>query len=1212
MQCSQCQHANRDERRFCAECGVPLAGACSACGFVNEPGEKFCGGCGILLTASALPPPRFGRDAADTGRRFHALLRAVLWTLQRESRVTYRELKHVLDLDDALLEEIRQELDFKRLARDEQGQGLVWTGVPSNGPAAAPEVISADTSHDEPAVTSEAGRSVPDAERRQLTVMFCDLADSTKLSRQLDPEDLREVVRAYQATAAEVIHRYEGHIAQYLGDGVLVYFGWPTAHEDDAQRALHAGLGIVDAVTMVLNPRLERDHGVQLTVRLGVHTGSVVVGDMGGRDRREHLATGDTVNIAARLEALAAPNTVVLSGVTARLVREAFALSDLGPQTLKGVAEPLPVFRVLGLLEAHEAETGVTGVPFLVGRDEEVGLLRRRWEQSKSGLGQVVLISGEAGIGKSSLVAVVRRHVREEGHPRITFRCSPYHTNSALYPVLTHLEHLLRFDRDDPPATKLDKLEQVLRTTSLAPEESLPLLATLLSIPATDRYPAPAMSPQQQRQQTLDTLVGWLLAEAERHPVLAVWEDLHWIDPSTLELLGLVLEQTPTVPMLHLLTFRPEFTPPWPARSHMTPMTLNRLERPQVEALLTHLARGKSLPPEVVEHIVTKTDGVPLYVEELTRMLLDSELLREESDRYVLTGPLTTVSIPDTLQDSLMARLDQLQAAKEAAQMGAVLGREFSYEMLRAIASQDEETLQTGLAQLVEAELLYQRGRPPRAKYIFKHALIQDTAYQSLLRSTRQQVHARIAQVLEAQFPETVEAHPELLAQHYTRADLGEHAINYWQRAGQRANLRYAYMEAVQHFSTAVELLRGLPETPERLQQELTLSVALGPALVATAGHASPAVLQVYSRARELCQRVAETPQLFPVLFGLWRFYLVVGEMQTDRELAEQLLRLARQAQDTERLCWGHSTLAVTLYIQGELSAAGGHFEQALRLSDSQHHHPVDVRFGITPEATSRVWQSRCLWNLGYPDRAVVQGHEAIALAQAASHPYSLAAALGFIALVHQLRLESAAAQERAEASIALATEHGFPLFVALGTTVRGWALAAQGEREAGLAALHEGLEASRSHGAVNLLTAHLYLAEAYNRVGQADKALHLLTEALHLVERTGIRYQEAELYRLKGENLLAQVGTGRKLQGAGAQDAAEQFQKALDIARNQQAKSWELRAATSLACLWHLQGKRQEAYELLAPVYGWFTEGFDTADLKDAKALLDELAEGQ
>ena len=714
----------------------------------------------------------------------------VLWLvralLQHEGRVSYRTLRQVFGFDEARLADVRAELLFTRCAIDEDGQGLVWRGR-----ASADSVLGETTDVRLPATSDSAAsplpalsRGTPEAERRQLTVLFCDLVDSTRLSQQLDPEDLRHVVRAYQETAAAVIQRFEGHIAQYLGDGLLVYFGYPRAHEDDAQRAVHTGLGIVEAMG-TLNSRLQAEYGVALAVRLGLHTGPVVVGEMGGGGRHEHLALGETPNIAARLEGLAAPNTVVISAVTAQLVQRAFVLEALGTQTLKGITAPMGVWRVVGPLETlrEAALPAPEDVKPLVGRSEELGLLLRRWEQSKAGQGQVVLISGEAGIGKSALVETLRTHVRREGLTRVAMRCSPYHTNSALYPVIAHVQQAVRLARDDTAEEKLTKLERALQPLSFPLHEVVPLMAALLAVPLPDgRYPPLQMTPLQQRQQTYDALVAWMLEEAERQPVLMVWEDLHWADPSTLELLGLYIDQAPTAPLLHLLTFRPEFVPPWPTRSHMTPLTLHRLERPQVEAMIARLANGKTLPVEVVEHIVSKTDGVPLFIEELTKMLLESTLLREEAEHYALTGPLAAVTIPTTLYDSLMARLDRLPTVREVAQLGAVLGREFSYELLHALTTMEEATLQHGLTQLVDAELLYQRGRPPRARYLFKHALIQDAAYASLLKSTRQQYHQQIAQLLEARFPEIVAAEPELLAHHYTEAGCHAQAVGYWQR----------------------------------------------------------------------------------------------------------------------------------------------------------------------------------------------------------------------------------------------------------------------------------------------------------------------------------------------------------------------------------------------------------------------------------------------
>jgi class 3 adenylate cyclase/predicted ATPase len=1044
-----------------------------------------------------------------------------------------------------------------------------------------------------------------DAERRQLTVMFCDLLGSTNLAARLDPEDLREVVRSYQKTAAEVIEGFDGHIAQYLGDGLLVYFGYPKAHEDDAHRAVRAALGIVDAMG-TLNSRLKSEHGVQLAVRLGIHTGPVVVGEMGAGGRHEQLALGETPNIASRLEGFAEPNTVVISAMTRRLVEGAFVLEELGCQCLKGVPEPIAITRVLSPVVAksdeEEAATGV--VTTLVGRDEEIGLLLRRWEQSKEGFGQVVLINGEPGIGKSALADVIREQVAKEGYTRATYRCSPYHTNSALYPVTTHLQRLWRWERDDSPAEKLAKMEQTLQTTSLPLKEVVPLFAALFSLPLPEeRYPPLGLTPQQEKQQTQDFLTAWLLEEAERQPMLVVHEDLHWADPSTIENISLLVEQVPTAPMLIVLIFRPQFVPPWPTRSHMTPITLNRLERPQVEAMITQLAGGKTLPAEVVQYSVARTDGVPLYVEELTKMLLESDLLREEADHYALSGSLSSVAIPATLQDSLMARLDRLPMVREVAQLGAVLGREFAYEMLRALAAVEESTLQERLKQLVGAELLYQRGRPPRARYMFKHALIQDAAYASLLKRTRQQYHQQIAQMLEAEFPETVEAEPELVAHHYTEAGLNEQAVGYWLQAGKRAAQRSANAEAINHLNRGIEVLMALPDTVERARQELELQTTLGPVLMAVKGFGASEVGKIYDRARELCQQVGETPKLFPVLHGLWRFYQIRAELQTARELAEQLFSLAQRAQDPALLLEGNRMMGQTMYWLGENASARTHLEHGIALYDPQQHRSHAFVYGQDPGVLCRAFRAWAIWVLGYPDQALRSIHEALTMAQELTHPFSQAFALNMATVNYQFRREVQAVRERAEELITLTTEQGFALWLAFGMILRGWALTVQGERAEGIDQMRQGLAAHRATGAeVEKPYFFALMTEAYGKVGKPEEGMSVLVEALAIVDNTGGRYWEAELHRLKGELLLMQ-------QRQRMDEAEECFQQALNIARRQQAKSFELRAAMSLSRLWQHQGKHKEAHRLLSEIYGWFTEGFDTVDLEEARALLDELA---
>jgi len=895
---------------------------------------------------------------------------------------------------------------------------------------------------------------------------------------------------------------------------------------------------------------------------------------------------------------------VVISAATARLVQGYFTCEDHGTQVLKGIDAPVHVYQVIreSAAQSRLDVAGVTGLTPLVGREAEVTLLQERWAQSTDGIGQVVVLSGEAGIGKSRLVHVLTERVADQQTPRLTLRCSPYHTKSALYPVIEHLQRVLRWHRDAPPEAKLASLEQAIQAARLPLAEVVPLVAALLSLSVPERYPPLTLSPQRQKQQTQEALITWLLAETAQQPVLSVWEDLHWADPSTLELLGLLLDQIPTARLLLVLTARPEFRPPWALRLHPTQLTLTRLARQQVEEMVWRVTGGKPLPAEVVQQIVAKTDGIPLFVEELVKMVLESGLVREETDRYVLAGPLPPLAIPATLHDALMARLDRLAVAKLVAQLGAVLGREFSYEVLRAVAPLDEATLQHSLVQLVEAELLYRRGHPPQATYIFKHALVQDAAYQSLLRSTRQQYHQRIAQVLEAQFLETVETQPELLAHHYTEAGLIAQAVPYWQRAGQQASDRSAHLEAVSHFTTGLELLKTLPETPEHTQHSLTLHIALGTALLMTKGQAAPEVEHAYTQARALCQQVGETPELASILFGLWRFYLAQSQLYTARELGEALLRLAQRADDPALTVIAHYTLVVTWFFLGALPTAHLHLEDAIvRYTPGQRQTPM-FRIGQEPGVACQVYAAALLWFLGYPDQALAHIPKSLALAHELSHPYSLAWARLWGAMLSQFRRDIPAVHQHAEAAIALSTEQGFTLWVASGTIFRGWALAMQGQSEEGMAQVHQGIAAAKATGASLLVPYYCtVLAEVADHLGRTVDGLQALTEAQALVEQQEERWWEAEICRLRGVLLLRQPEIPQT-------EAEAWLQRALEVARRQEAKLLELRAAMSLAHLWQRQGKRAEARELLVPIYGWFTEGFDTADLQEAKALLEEL----
>jgi TOMM system kinase/cyclase fusion protein len=1044
-------------------------------------------------------------------------------------------------------------------------------------------------------------RRSPEAERRQLTVMFCDLVGSTALSARLDPENLRDIVRAYQATCAEVISRFDGHIAQYLGDGLLVYFGYPQAHENDAERAVRAGLGIVDAVE-----RLSGGTDQRLAVRVGIHTGGVVVGDVGGEGRQERLALGETPNVAARLQALAGPRSVVVSSATYRLIEGFFTVRDLGHQTLKGMSVPLRAFEIVEESAARSRLDATTaGLTPLVGRAQEIGLLLDRWEQAIEGRGQVVLLTGEPGIGKSRLIQVLKERVVEAPHRRLEARCSPYYEHTPLYPIIDLLRRVLEWGHDEAHDAKLAKLARGLEGAGVALAEALPLLAALLSLSAPDRYPLPPMSPERQKHKTLEAIGGFLQALAADEPLLFIVEDLHWVDPTTMELLTRLLDQVPTARLLALLTARPSFTAPWPARSHLTSLMLTRFTAKQTETMVSRVVGPKALPSEVLRQIVSKTDGVPLFVEELTKMVLESGLLAEKEDRYELTGPLQPLTIPSTLQDSLMARLDRLAAVKQVAQLGAALGRAFPYELIRAVAYQDDTTLDQALARLVDAELLYQRGVPPHASYIFKHALVQEAAYQSVLKSTRQQFHQRIAQVLEARFPETRETRPELLAHHYTEAGLLALAISYWQQAGQRAIENSAYLEAINHLTKGLELLASLPNTRDCARQELGLLTTLGLALIATKGQASEEVGRTYTRAREISQEMGETQQLILTLSGLVSFHVVRAELQAARQVGEQLLDLAERQSDPALLLVAHWALGHSLLFMGELAPARTHLDQAISFYTPTQHHSLSrlASFPGDLGVFCRCFAAHTLCHLGYPDQARTKIREALSLARELAHPFSMALALDYAAMLHQFCRERHRTHESARTAITLCTEQGIAYYLAWGTMMQGWAVADQGQDAEGFDQMRKGLAGIQATGAALRQPYYLgLLAEASGTVGHLGDGLAMLAEALTVVARTGERWFEAELHRLKGE-LLQRSHAGL------AEQAEASFRQALDVAGFQQAKLWELRAATSLGRLWQSQGKPKQASDLLAPIYGWFTEGFGTADLRDAKTLLDELS---
>jgi class 3 adenylate cyclase/predicted ATPase len=1019
-----------------------------------------------------------------------------------------------------------------------------------------------------------------EAARRQLTVMFCDLVGSTELSARLDPEDLREVIAAYHSAVAETVAGFDGFVAKYMGDGVLIYFGYPRAHEDDAERAVRSGLDVIEAVG-----RLDVK-SVRLQARVGIATGLVVVGDLIGEgSAQEQSVVGETPNLAARLQAFAEPETVVIAPATRRLIGDLFEYRDLGAVEVKGIAAPVWAWQVLrpsDVVSRFEALRGSALSP-LVGRDEELDLLLRRWTRAKAGDGQVVLISGEPGIGKSRVTAAFEERLHAEPHIRLRYFCSPYHQDSSLFPFIDQLGRAAGFARDDMPAAKLEKLENVLARAA-PPDEDMAFLGDLLSLPSSERHPLPNLSPQRKKEKTLEALIRQLEGLARQQPVLIVIEDAHWIDPTSRELLDLTVEFARSLSVLMIATFRPEFQPPWTGQPQVTMLTLNRLDRHDRTALVAQIAGDKALPDDVIHQIVDRTDGVPLFIEELTKSVLESDVPR--------------VGIPTTLHDSLMARLDRLASVRLVAQIGATIGREFSYALLSAVSDLPDEELRAALVRLVASELVLQRGMPPDAVYTFKHALVQDAAHGSLLRSTRQQLHARIAEALEAHSPELMDTQPELFAQHYVEAGMVEESVAFWGKAGHNSAARSAMAEAAAQFQKGLDQLALLPETRERQLQELELCSALGAALTAVKGQAAPETGHAHARSRELWEQLGSPSEFLWVPYQESAYHAFRAELGLALRLAKDLLRLSRQRNDSVGLVLGHLSSGRAQLLSGKFASSRSHLEQVLALCDNGL--PFQRVAGRV--VTSQALLGLVLFCLGHPEQAFARSNRAIAEGGRLGlvHQGALAGSLSYGTMLLSLVGDNAVQDEWAEQLVALATEQGFPHWRAEGTIYRGWVKVKNGHVADGMSLLRSGSTAYRTAGSNALVPYHIaLLARACEIAGQIGEALTLLDDALQIIERTGERWLASELNRHKGQLQLRQ----------GHPAAAEElFRKALRIAEEQEAKLWELRAAVALARLWGDQGRRGEAHDLLEPVYDWFTEGFGTSDLQEAKALIVEL----
>jgi class 3 adenylate cyclase/predicted ATPase len=1033
-------------------------------------------------------------------------------------------------------------------------------------------------------------------ERRHLTVLFCDIVGSTSLAQELDPEDLNEITRRYYTSCTDAISQFDGLVANYIGDGVMALFGYPRAHEDAAERAIHAALTIVRTVQAANKTR-----ETHVRVRVGIATGLVVVGEDGTQPlTKEKTVVGEAPNLAAHLQSAAQPDHVLISDATRRLVGDVFDLQKLTFTDFKSAKEPVTAWRVVGEKETTSRFAAhVVNLTAFVGRDQEVALLTDRWHQAIQNEGQVVVLSGEAGIGKSRIVETFRQRVSGEARIVLRYQCSPYHIDSALHPIISHIEHAAGLNADDSPKEKLAKLEALLRRGSTALEDILPLFAALLSIPTTGRYPPADPDPQRRKERTLNALLDQLTRLAQAGPVLIILEDAHWADPTTLDLFSRTILRIPEMRVLLVLTCRPEFKARWMGHPQVTTLLLNRLARRHCRAIVESIA-SKTIPSDVMEQIIAKTDGVPLFVEELTKTVLESGLLQENDGAWLLTEPLPDLAIPATLQDSLMARLDRLSTVKEVAQIAASIGREFSYALLAAVSSMREPELKDALAKLVSAELVFPHGAPPAASYVFKHALVRDAAYETLLRSKRNQLHGRIAKVLETRFPETAETQPEILAHHYTHAGMTETAVQWWRKAGELAIRRSANREAATHLGRAIELLRQLPETPTRDASELALRIQLSGPLIATGGYVTSELTENYARAWQLCTSLGDDRHAFPVMYGQWVIPYVRGDMAAALKNSERFLRRAEQQDDVGLLMMGHRIYGSSLVWRGDTMHGCEHLQRALSMYRPEHDQLAYV-FSQHPRTAALAHLCLGLQHLGHLDQAMAAGWDAITEAKRIEHFNSIAYSLCFVSLLIMLRLDVKTLKRTAGELLKLAEQNNATYWALWARPMLGWINAQEGNIDAGIQQMHQSTVELQEQGAHLWVPQTLLLeAEILGRAGQVGDAHRLLDEAQALIEPLDQRFYEAELHRVRG---MVALGEGRDFDAVAAN-----YDHAIDVARRQKSRFLELRATTSKARLYLAHGRRQPAHELLAPVYRSFTEGLDTADLVEARTLLDEL----
>ena len=1137
--------------------------------------------------------------------------------LQRKGRITYRSLKREFGLDDEAFEDLKEELLFSHPEIAEvDGRGLVWNGETesvspphsqlaqphSQSPASyTPQHLAERIRAEHAAMES---RGAANGERKTITALFADLKGSTALIEGLDPEDARAIIDPALQLMMDAVHRYDGYVAQALGDGIFALFGAPLAHEDHPQRALYAALRMQEEMRGYTNTLREQGRP-PLLMRVGVNTGEVVVRSIRKDDlHTDYVPVGHSTNLAARMEQLATPGSILVSEQTHRLTEGYFDFKDLGKTQIKGVEEPLNVYEVVGpgALRTRFQVTARRGLTRFVGRHSELDQLRQALEQAKAGQGQIVGVMGEPGLGKSRLLYEFK--LTSQSGCLVLEAFSVSHGKASPYlPLIELLKTYFQIEPTDDERIRQEKVAGRVLILDRSLEETLPYLFSLLGI-GDPQSSLSQMDAQIRRQRTFEALKKLFLRESLNQPLLLIFEDLHWIDSETQGFLDTFSDSVASAKLLLLVNYRPEYRHDWGQKTYYTQLRLAPLGKVEAEELLSFLLGNDVSLTALKSLILEKTEGTPFFMEEVVQTLVDEGALSGERGSYRLETTPTELHISPTVQGVLAARIDRLVAAEKALlQQLSVIGRQFPLSLIKHVVAQPEAELYRLLSSLQTKEFLYEQPAFPEVEYLFKHALTQEVAYGTVLQEQRKSLHERTGQAMEGLYADNLDDHYGELAYHYQRSGNAEKAIEYLHLAGEQAAQRSANEEAIRHLTAAGELVKTFPDTPERTERELAIQTRLGPTLIATMGYAAPEVEEVYSRARKLCQQVEDSSQVFPVLWGLYVFYLVQEQLQKANTLGNQLNTLAQRLQDPALYIEAHIALGYTLYPLGEFVRAREHLEQGLALYDPQQHHSLTFLYGdVDPGVYCLSLDAWVLWMLGYPDQALKRKGEAVTLARQLSHPFSLGFALCFAAEFHQFRREGQAVYEQAEENITLSTECGFPFLLARGTIQRGWVLTEQGEGELGVGQLRQGLAAYRATGA-GLWLSYLQalLAEAYGRVGQTEVGLRTLAEALTLLDKTSGRFYEAELYRLKGELLLQQSEES-------SPEAESCFQQALTVARQQQAKALELRAATSLARLWQQQGKKTEAYDVLTPVYNWFTEGFDTADLKDAKALLEEL----